>query len=327
MDVPLLTGAEGASADADDRRAAAPVKQNHHFIPCFYSKRWALSAGKLCEFSRKYKVVKPRWTSPKGTGYVPGGYAVEGVASDKVNRLEEGFYKPVDTRAAEALTLLEAGIDDAAWSPRLREAWTRFMFSLLLRMPEDMAILEASYTREFAQLTQEQEHDYAARRLPGWPLTLKAALAALKIEEVAGQSKELATKLMQNARISQKMSALHWTSVETSTASHRLLTSDRPVQLRGRLGDRKTTLILPIGPNRLFVGAWSAAHTEAVIKRGADSLVRSSNQAVTRAADRFVYGVDDGMLDFVMKHYRRERPKPYSQLLVEYVAAKRAIGR
>jgi len=327
MDLPLPTGAKGASDDADDGGVAAPVMQDHHFIPCFYSKRWALSAGKLCEFSRKYKLVKPRRTAPKGTGYVPGGYAMEGVGSDEVNRLEERFYKPVDTRAAEALTFLEAGIDDGAWSPRLREAWTRFVFSLLLRMPEDMAILEASYTREFAQLTQKQERDYAARRLPGCPPTLEAALAALNIKEVAGQSKELATKLMQNKRISQKVSALHWTSVETSTASHRLLTSDRPVQLSGQLGDRRTTLILPIGPDRLFVGTWDASHTEAVVKRGADRLVHSSNQAVTRAADTFVYGVDDSMLEFIKKQYRRERPKPYSQLLMEYVAAKRAVGR
>jgi len=204
MEVPQSNAAGRASASAIGGNTIALVGQDHHFIPCFYSKRWALSAGQLCEFSRPFTVVKPRRTSPRGTGYVTGGYALKDVAPGQVNRLEEQFYKPVDTRAADALALIEAGIANGDWLPRLREAWTRFVFSLLLRMPEDMAILEASYTREFALLTEQQERDYAARRLPSWPRTMAAALAALSIEEVAGQSKELATRLMQNTRISQK---------------------------------------------------------------------------------------------------------------------------
>lgn len=271
-------------------------------------------------------MVKPRRTSPKGTGYVLGGYALNDVAPDQVNRLEEQFYKPVDTRAADALALIESGIDNGDWPPRLREAWTRFVFSLLLRMPEDMAILEASYTRELACLTEQQERDYAARRLPGWPPTMAAALAALNIAEVAGQSKELATRLMQNARVSEKISAMHWASIDTSSAARRLLTSDRPVQLNGQLGDDRTILILPVGPDRLFVAGWSALQVEAIRERGGDRLVSRSNQVVSQAANKFVYGVDDSMLEFVRRHFRRARPKPLAQQLIEHVAARRGSG-
>lgn len=280
----------------------------------------------MCEFSRPFDVVKPRRTSPKGTGYVPGGYALDDVAPDQVNRLEEQFYKPVDTRAADALALIESGIVNGDWPPRLREAWTRFVFSLLLRMPEDMAILEASYTRELACLTEQQERDYAARRLPGWPRTMAAALAALNIVEVAGQSKELATRLMQNARVSEKISAMHWASIDTSSAARRLLTSDRPVQLNGQLGDEGTILTLPVGPDRLFVAGWSAPQVEAIRERGADRLVSRSNQVVSQAANEFVYGVDDSMLEFVRQHFRRGRPKPLAQQLIEHVAARRGAG-
>lgn len=302
------------------------VNQDHHFVPRFYSKRWALDAGRLCEFSQPFDIIKPRRTSPKGTGYVPGGYALDDVEPAQVNRLEEHFYKPVDTRAADALALIETGIANEDWPPRLREAWTRFVFSLLLRMPEDMAILEASYTREFALLTEQQEWDYAARRLPNSPRTLALALAALNIEEVAGQSKELATRLMQNVRISDKISTMHWASIETSSAAWRLLTSDRPVQLNGQFGDKRTVLSLPIGPDRLFVAGWSAVQVAKIRQRGVNSLVSRSNQAVVQAADKFVYGVDDNMLDFVRRHFRRARPKPLSQQLIEYVAKKRGGG-
>ena len=303
-----------------------PNSQDHHFIPCFYSKRWALEKGMLCEFSRPYDTIKPRRTSPKGTGYVAGGYAMPDLTSDDVNRLEEQFYKPVDTRAADAMALLETGVDNSQIPQALREAWTRFVFSLLLRMPEDMAILEASYTREFALLTELQEREYAVRRRPEWPATLAEALKRLNVEEKAGQSKELATRLMQNARISKKLLELHWATINVSAAKRPLLTSDRPIQLTGQLGDRRTTLLLPIGPGRIFAGAWSETEIEVIRRRGPDRIVARSNQWVTRAADRFVYGVDDTMLEFVRHNFRRARPKPLVQQLVEYVAAKRGFS-
>lgn len=323
METPRFEKVDYGPGPGKQGAPAGSSSQDHHFIPCFYSKRWALNGGKLCEFSRPYDAIKPRRTSPKGTGYVAGGYALQDVAADEVNRLEEQFYKPVDTRAADALALLETGIGNSGWPSGLREAWTRFVFSLLLRMPEDMAILEASYTRELALLTDEQERKYAARRMQNWPPTLAAALEALNVEEVSGQSKELATRLMQNSRISEKISALHWATINTSPAARTLLTSDRPVQLNGQLGEVRTTLILPIGPKRLFVAGRSNSIVEAIRQRGPDRLVSSSNQAVARAADRFVYSVDDSMLEFVQKNFRRARPKPLAQRLIEYVAAKR----
>lgn len=317
---------ESLSAATPRNERDTSSDQKHHFIPCFYSKRWALKAGKLCEFSRPHDVLKPRRTSPKGTGYILGGYALRDVAPGDTNRLEEQFYKPVDTHAADALVRLESGIANDDWSPQFRGAWTKFLFSLLLRMPEDMAILEASYTRELACLTEQQEREYLARRMATWPPTLAEALAALNIDEVSGQSRELATRLMQNSRISKKLSMLHWATIDISSAARQLLTSDRPVQLSGQLGDERTELILPIGPERLFVAGSSASNVETIRQRGADRLVSRSNHAVTQAADRFVYGVDDSMLDFVRRNFRRARPKPLAQQLIEHVAAKRRPG-
>jgi hypothetical protein len=160
-------------------------KQDHHFIPRFYSKRWARS-GILCEFSRPRDVVKPRRTSTKGTGYVSMLYAIDNDETEP-NRLEEGFYKPVDTCAADALALLEHDVANDAWPPRLRLAWARFVMTLLMRMPEDMALMEASYRKEFAYLTEEQERQWTAWRKPNWPVTLEAALTEQDVKAAASQ--------------------------------------------------------------------------------------------------------------------------------------------
>jgi len=84
--------------------------------------------------------------------------------------------------------------------------------------------------------------------------------------------------------------------------------------------------MLPIGPDRLFLGGWSTVQVEEIRKRGPNRLVSRSNQSVSQAADKFVYGVDDSMLEFVRHHFRRGRPKPLAQQLVEHVAAKRGSG-
>jgi hypothetical protein len=56
--------------------AAAGKGEKHHYIPSFYSREWAGADGRLCEYSRPYKQVVPRWTHPDGTGYVRGLYTV-----------------------------------------------------------------------------------------------------------------------------------------------------------------------------------------------------------------------------------------------------------
>lgn len=61
-----------AAAGKDDKHHYI----KHHYIPVFYSKRWTGQDGRLCEYSRPYKVVKPRRTFPDGTGYARGLYTL-----------------------------------------------------------------------------------------------------------------------------------------------------------------------------------------------------------------------------------------------------------
>lgn len=299
-----------------------PPKQDHHFIPCFYSKRWA-GPELLCEFSRPYDIVKPRRTSPKGTGYVPRLYAIDDEQVHRQNRLEDEFYKPVDTRAADALGLIENDIRNADWPPALRRAWSSFVMSLLLRMPQDMALVEASYRREFAYLTADQRRQYAAKRKSGWPATLSDAVGGLNDQAAAGQGKELITRLVTNPRIAGKIEAMHWRALDVSAAREKVLTSDRRVHLNGKLGDVKTTIILPIGPGRLFVAAASEKRVDEIAAKGADRLVARSNQIVTRSAEAYVYGQDDSALDFVRHNFGRDRKKSVLRDLVDHIELKR----
>jgi hypothetical protein len=82
-----------------------PKEQKHHYIPVFYLRQWATSArSTLIEFSQQgpARLVKPRPTSPKGTGYVRGLYSLEGLDAHVLNAVEDQFLKPSDGLAAEA---------------------------------------------------------------------------------------------------------------------------------------------------------------------------------------------------------------------------------
>src|SRR3984885_6657161 len=73
-----------------------PDCQHHHYIPVFYLKQWANGRKRLIEFSRQgpARIVKPRPTSPKGTGYMPGLYALDDIDPYVVNAVETLYMKP-----------------------------------------------------------------------------------------------------------------------------------------------------------------------------------------------------------------------------------------
>lgn len=298
--------------------------QDHHFVPCFYTRRWTTgSPATLCEFRRPFDVVKPKRVAPKGTGYVNKLYALGHLPPEQQQELEKEFFKPIDTRAADALAEIEKGVANDQWKPALRLAWVRFLMTLLMRMPADMELMKASYSREFSYVTEQQRRSYQQRRHPSWPPTFDEALRTLSKQETEDQGLRLATILMRNQKITDRILAMHWTTLDTSSANWPLLTSDRPVQVTGKLGERATKLIVPVGPNRLYVGTFNRAEAERFLITNTSQLVSRSNRAVTQAAVKYVYGVNDEQLGFVSKHFGHNRPKSLLEMLVDHIARQR----
>src|SRR5687767_7784784 len=100
-----------------------------------YLMRWQGADGRVCEYGRPYgNIVKPRRSHPDGTGYVKRLYSIDGAPEDEAHSFEAGFMSPADSLAADALVKLENN-GNAEWTPRLRDAWTRFVLSLLVRNP------------------------------------------------------------------------------------------------------------------------------------------------------------------------------------------------
>jgi hypothetical protein len=121
--------------------AAAGKGEKHHYIPVFYSREWAGPDGRLCEYTRPYREVKPQWKHPDATGYVRGLYTVPGSEPGVSEYIEHHFFRITDNGAAVVAQQLRAGgpID---WFNMDRSSWSRFIISLMLRNP-DAARFEA----------------------------------------------------------------------------------------------------------------------------------------------------------------------------------------
>ncbi len=119
--------------------AAAGKGEKHHYIPVFYSREWAArDDGRLCEYTRPYREVKPQWKHPDATGYVRGLYTVPKNDPVVSEYIEHHFFRITDNGAAVVAQQLRVGgpID---WESLDRSSWSRFIISLMLRNPEYVA--------------------------------------------------------------------------------------------------------------------------------------------------------------------------------------------
>jgi len=138
-----------------------PAAQKHPYIPVFYLKQWAGPDGRLCEFRRPYKEVKPRMTHPDGTGYVRGLYTFGDLPPGTADFLEQRFLLRADDRAYAALCLLLA--DNVDFDNDTKSAWSRFLMTLFHRNPERIAHLKTSLTTNLPAELEKYRPTYEAR--------------------------------------------------------------------------------------------------------------------------------------------------------------------
>ncbi len=123
----------------------------HHYIPCFYTKRWIGADKRLCEFSRPHTIVKPKRVYPSGTGYAEDLYAIPQVADDKKHLLETRFMKRIDQKARDILENIENyGTNSLTRDDRL--FWATFLISIMQRSPEKLKELVSKYIKKFSQI-------------------------------------------------------------------------------------------------------------------------------------------------------------------------------
>lgn len=146
----------------DKKPNAAPAI--HHYIPIFYSKRWA--SGDPMRLTR-YALWRPGSVAvdrkaPSGVGWERNGYSFEGFDGAMAETVETDLMKPKDDQASKILARLEQGEADGDWSEDDRFAWTWFVVSLFVRGPEDVWSAKRNIAVEWTNPNDRMEARYLA---------------------------------------------------------------------------------------------------------------------------------------------------------------------
>lgn len=280
------------------------LSRDHHFIPVFYLKQWANTAGKLFEYSRPYnnKIVHKR-VGPKATGFQRDLYSFNDCPPEIAQYLESVFLQRADHLASLALAKHLAG-DQEPWTSELRSAWSRFTINFLIRHPDPYAEIKAVTRHGW----QPDAQDYERLRQPDDPATIEEWIQ-LKGDNWGDRIRiRLMQTAMDNDAAGERFSAMAWNVLDLSGSDFPLLTSDWPL-IRHIDGERMF-FALPISPVALFSATNHQVLLENLQKMSPNRLAKRINTEIVSAARLYVYSADSTQEDFIKKHMSFAIQKP-----------------
>ncbi|MBY5533624.1 DUF4238 domain-containing protein [Rhizobium leguminosarum] len=275
-----------------------------HYIPQFYLKQWEGTDGKLEVFLRRSDgLIVSKRLHRKATGYAVDLYKLPGVSPEDEYKMESAFMAPIDDEAVHARDLLLGGITPAGG--RTRNAWARFVLSLMLRNPEEVAEFKKNYANLIMMPQQEFQAKYAAIRHEGDPNRFEEWMVQNDVTHVERSAMFAITTFIEHPRVLHLFQNMHWMVIDTSSVKRRLMTSDRPVMLTQGMLQFAGHYALPISPTRLFLAATTVQFAQQFASLRPGKIVREINKLVIGQARKYVYAVDGTCLGDV----RREMGK------------------
>jgi hypothetical protein len=295
--------------------ANPPTK--HHYIPAFYLKRWAGPDGKVTEFTKPHRRVVVKRIMPERTGYQERLYELKGYEPELAQQVEQKFFQAIDTWASDALDMLERHGHYAPWNSHSRSAWTRFILSLLLRCPEDIALFREWWHTDFGRTDEAAEARYRGARDSGNPETFAEFLNSRPLGLKERYQYQVLFSLIDHGSIGGEMNDMHWRVLQTPPEAPTLLTSDRPILRTSSIKGPQSHLVLPIGPRLLFIASPDADFLKQVLRADQVGLTKEVNRQVAEGAARFVYGVDEKQFRFVQNRLGKTPQPRLMESLIE----------
>jgi hypothetical protein len=272
----------------------------HHYIPKFYLKQWAVSEGQLCEFRQSYKIVRHRMTYPDGTGYVRGLYTFDGLPPQAADFLETKFFMRADAHAKVALDQLLAHNVDLI--EPYKNAWSRFIMTLIYRNPETIARLRQIVIDGLPKELEELRSKWQAARRASDPLEFDEYKASFADRNLQGFTLTFLRKIMDSEQVGGLLNAMRWAVLTFNRSCYSLLTSDRPYVMTNGIGKEDGHIVVPISPTTIFIAARNQKTMQQILSVCNDENMRMDeklNNIVARQSHRFVYATNAAQLSFV----------------------------
>ncbi|WP_421407430.1 DUF4238 domain-containing protein [Agrobacterium tumefaciens] len=279
----------------------------HHYIPQFYLKPWQGADGKLEVFYRRSDgfVVSKRMHR-KATGYAVDLYKLPGVSLADEHKMESAFMAVIDDDAVRARDLLLGDVTPAGGITRY--AWARFVLSMVMRSPEEVAAFKASYTELIITPQQEYQSKYAAMRQNSDPALFEDWMTQYDPTNVERSAMFAITTFIEHPRVLDLLRRMHWVIIDTSSVKRRLMTSDRPVMLTQGMLQYAGHYALPISPTRLFLAVTNIDFARQFASLPRSRVVREINKLVVGQARKYVYALDGNHLSEVRREMGKQPP-------------------
>jgi hypothetical protein len=300
-----------ARAPERDRATCAAMNapRDHHFIPAFYLKQWADTNGKLIEYTRKGGKLIPKPVGPRSTGYVRDLYAFPELPSETAQYLEQVFFAYADQKASDALDN-HLGVASFPWTSELVTAWSRFVLAIHLRHPDAMPELREAAKNIWDASGVDYQARYEAVRKSTDPPTFDEYLALRDPLTPVKMRVNLIMKAFDNEIVCTHVNQMKFAIVDISAAPHRLLTSDRPVQIFN-LKESNGLLSIPISPTKIFVAVNDGSTLDKLRRVKPSTLVSNINTFVVSRARRFIWAQDTSQERFIANRMSTEtEPTP-----------------
>ncbi len=287
--------------------------ERHHFLPQFYLKRWDNSEGKIETYSRRRGQIHIKSYVAKGVAYERGLYSLEGAPAKKRNSIEREFMGPVvDDPAAKALRLMLRE-DEGEFTIERRVAWTRFLMSLLVRLPPLLSKIEADGDAALISEMERAPEEYEALRKPGDPLTPQEFLSVRGLDWVLNNfGRSLIPGLIENPRMTKDIAHMHWIVLRYGAGPYGFVTSDFPICMHPGLAHQNCLISLPLSPTALFLAAHDVELLNQLRALPPATVINAANKIVIKSAERFVYADDRQYRGLVDTYLRPEPPRQTS---------------
>lgn len=289
---------------------------DHHFTPVFYLENWIVGPeSRLVEYARRgHGPITPRWTGPRGTGYDRYLYdSTDGSAPS----LEAEFMMPADTHAATAIKMFMQPGKTLEWTRKERSAWSRFIMSMLMRHPDDVAELMRLVEDDWTNLTGEVREQYRRRWQEGMPETAEEWWDQNRAEYRETARLQWLRAMIDNEGVGRRINAMSWNVANVRNGKHRLLTSDRPVCMTDTLDELDAFIMMPLTPTKLFIAVRRMETLAKIQQLETDDLIAEVNREVVQKAHRFVFASDMSETRFVLNHFGHSHEPTWMMRLAE----------
>ncbi len=283
-----------------DNGAEMAKHENNHYVPASYFPPWCDDGGRMTYFKLEGERFIANTTTPKSVAKEKLLYALHGAPTHLVTEMETDYFaRVIDDPGAGLLRLLiEKGA--RALSTDQRHHWTRFVMALHLRRPE--AIEHAREEgRRIVIKNFSDDAEYSALRSSEMPESMVDLIAPWVVDNFGMLT---TPQIVDHEPTHEAIMGMHWWCQDLTSASHDLLTSDRPLFWPMGANDVNFYFSLPLTPRVCFFAA-KQMHTVRDIQTSTPNvLVRRINESVVSQASEHVYSTDASQAAFVERRMR-----------------------